>query len=68
MAKAEPSYWFGIVRSVSFPGVVMDVDRVFMHAEAKDADPAKRLAYLRPRVRHFPAIFRGFSQPIPCGT
>jgi hypothetical protein len=47
MAKAEPSHWFGIVRSVSFPGVVMDVDRVFMHAEAKDADPAKKLAYLR---------------------
>jgi hypothetical protein len=47
MAKAEPSFWFGIVRSVSFPGVVMDVDRVFMHTEAKDADPAKKLAYLR---------------------
>jgi hypothetical protein len=25
----------------------MDVDRVFMHTEAKDADPAKKLAYLR---------------------
>jgi hypothetical protein len=21
-----------------------------------------------PRVRHYPAIFRGISQPIPCGT
>jgi hypothetical protein len=46
-ATAQPHYWFGIVRSVNFPGVVMDVDRVAMHAEAKDADPAKRIAYLR---------------------
>jgi hypothetical protein len=47
MSKVETHYWFGIPRSVSFPGVTMDVDRVYMHAEAKDGDPAKKLAYLR---------------------
>ena len=46
-ATAQPSYWFGVVRSVSFPGVTMDVDRIFIHAEAKDADPQKRNAFVR---------------------
>lgn len=47
MAKVETHYWFGIPRTVSFPGVQMDVDRVYMHAEAKDGDQAKKLAYMR---------------------
>ena len=46
-ASAQPHYWFGIVRSVSFPGVTMDVDRVFYQVEAKDYDRAKKLAYTR---------------------
>jgi len=46
-AAAQPHYWFGIARNVSFPGVVMDVDRVTYHVEAKDADSQKRIAYLR---------------------
>ncbi|MFZ3173512.1 MAG: hypothetical protein WA146_01335, partial [Thiobacillus sp.] len=46
-AAAQPHYWFGIVRNVSFPGVVMDVDRITIHAEAKDADNQKRIAYIR---------------------
>jgi hypothetical protein len=47
MATVQTHYWFGIPRSVSFPGVQMDVDRVFMHVEAQDGDKAKRLAYMR---------------------
>jgi hypothetical protein len=47
MAAAQPHYWFGIVRNVSFPGVVMDVDRITIHTEAKDADNQKRIAYIR---------------------
>ena len=46
-AGAQPRYWFGIVRSVAFPGVTMDVDLIMAHAEAKDEDPAKRLAYMK---------------------
>ncbi len=46
-ASVQTHYWFGIPRSVSFPGVTMDVDRVYMHAEAKDGDTAKKLAYMR---------------------
>lgn len=47
MAKAQPRLWFGIVRSVSFPGVAMDVDRVQIQAAAKDGDAQKRIAFLR---------------------
>ncbi|MDP5241123.1 transglutaminase-like domain-containing protein [Uliginosibacterium sp. 31-16] len=47
MANAQPRYWFGIVRSVSFPGMMMDVDRVFMHVEAKDMDKTNKLTYMR---------------------
>jgi len=47
MTTAQPHYWFGIVRNVSFPGVTMDVDRITIHAEAKDADNQKRIAYIR---------------------
>jgi len=47
LAAAQPHYWFGIARSVSFPGVVMDVDKVSYHVEAKDADQKVRLAYMR---------------------
>ena len=46
-ATAQPLYWFGIARSVRFPGVTMDVDYLHTQAEAKDADPKKRIAYLR---------------------
>ena len=47
LAAAQPHYWFGIARSVSFPGVVMDVDKVSYHVEAKDANQKVRLAYMR---------------------
>ncbi len=45
--SAQPHFFFGIVRSVSFPGVAMDVDRVVYQMQAKDYDRAKELAYLR---------------------
>lgn len=44
---AQTHYWFGIARNVSFPGVVMDVDYLFQHVEAKDADRATRTRYIR---------------------
>jgi hypothetical protein len=46
-AQAEPHYWFGIVKRVSFPGVGMDVDRVVVQAAAKDDDKQQRMAFLR---------------------
>ena len=60
-AGAQPHYWFGIVRSVSFPGVTMDVDRVFYQAEAKDDEAAKRLAY----VKQVGAAGSAFEQAVP---
>ena len=46
-ATAQPHYWYGIVRSVSFPGVSMDVDRIAMHVESKDSDKVPKLAYMK---------------------
>lgn len=43
----QPHYWFGIARNVSFPGFIMDVDRVAYHLEATDADQQKKIAYMR---------------------
>ncbi len=34
--SAKPLYWFGIPRNVSFPGVVMDIDRYASIVVAKD--------------------------------
>lgn len=46
-AGANPHYWFGIVKRVTFPGVTMDVDRLIYQTVAKDEDKAKKLAYLK---------------------
>ena len=46
-ATAQPHYWYGIIRSVSFPGVMMDIDRLAMHVEAKDGDKPQKIAYMR---------------------
>lgn len=46
-AAAQPSYWFGIARSVTFPGVVMDVDRISYLVEARDAEQKKRISYMK---------------------
>jgi hypothetical protein len=47
MATAQPHYWFGIAKSVRFPGVTMDVDRVAYQTEAVDADQQKKIAFMR---------------------
>jgi hypothetical protein len=43
----QPRYFFGIVRSVSYPGVVMDVDYLRYHAAAKDDNAATTLRYMK---------------------
>ncbi|MCH8618028.1 transglutaminase-like domain-containing protein [Undibacterium sp. TS12] len=47
LTAAQPHFFFGIVRTVSFPGVMMDVDYVRGHAETKDGDQSKHAAYIR---------------------
>ncbi|MBC3873740.1 hypothetical protein [Undibacterium flavidum] len=44
---AQPRYFFGVVRSVSFPGVAMDVDYLMQHSEAKDANRNARTGFMR---------------------
>ncbi len=46
-ATAQPHFFFGIVRRVTFPGVTMDVDRILHQVEAKDYDRAKKIDYMR---------------------
>lgn len=46
-SAVQTQYWFGLPRNVSFPGVVMDVDYLFQHAEAKEADDAIRASFVR---------------------
>lgn len=45
VTDASPQLWFGIVRSVAFPGVVFDVDSLFYQTEAKDAEKGKRVSF-----------------------
>lgn len=47
LTAAQPHFFFGIVRTVSFPGVMMDVDYLRYHAETKDVDQSKHAAYIR---------------------
>ncbi len=44
---AQPYYWWGVVRKVSFPGLVMDVDYLFQQDEAKDMNHATRTNFMR---------------------
>ena len=44
---AKPQYWFGIARNVSFPSVVMDVDRLHYQVVAKNMDQAAASIYMR---------------------
>jgi transglutaminase-like putative cysteine protease len=46
-SSANTNYWYGIPRSVSFPGFMMDIDRVFMHVVAKDIDKAATLTFMK---------------------
>jgi hypothetical protein len=61
LAAANPSYFFGIVRNVAFPGLIMDVDRLAVAAEALDNDAAKRIAY----VRQVGAAGSAFEHAVP---
>ena len=47
LVTAQPHYWFGIARNVTFPSMVLDVDKVTYHVEAKDANNQNRLSYMR---------------------
>jgi hypothetical protein len=46
-ATVTPNYFFGIVRSVGFEALAMDIDQLFYQVAAKDNDRAKRSNYLR---------------------
>jgi hypothetical protein len=46
-AMAQPHFFFGIVRTVNFPGLAMDVDFVRVQTEAKNEDKAVRLSFMR---------------------
>lgn len=43
----QSHYWFGVVRNVTFPGVVMDVDYLFQHTEVKNGDRSLRTAFAK---------------------
>lgn len=44
---AQARYWFGIVRSVSFPGVVMDVDYIRYNTAANDSSATAKLQFMK---------------------
>ena len=44
-AAAQPLYWLGIAKSVSFPGLIMDINRYVSINVAKDNNPATAIAY-----------------------
>ncbi|MDQ1830489.1 transglutaminase-like domain-containing protein [Massilia scottii] len=44
---AQPHYFFGMVRSVGFPGVTMDVDYLRYHVAANDDDNASVVRFMR---------------------
>jgi hypothetical protein len=45
LASIKPSYWFGIARSVSFPGFIMDIDRYASMNVSKDNNPITAISY-----------------------
>jgi hypothetical protein len=45
LTSTKPLYWFGIPRNVSFPGLMMDVDRYMMMVAAKDG--SSTVGYMR---------------------
>lgn len=61
LATVQPRYWFGIARSVSFPGMVMDIDRIHYQLEAKDGDKQKKIAYMRQAG----AVMSAFEHAVP---
>jgi hypothetical protein len=47
LATARTAYWFGIPRSVSFPGLMMDIQRYAVMNVAKDYNSATDISYNR---------------------
>ncbi|HYU70992.1 MAG TPA: transglutaminase-like domain-containing protein [Burkholderiales bacterium] len=45
LVAARPVFSFGVVRAISFPGLVMDMDRISFQAAAKDGDPRTAIAF-----------------------
>lgn len=43
---AQQHYFFGVIRSVSFPGLMMDVDYLRYHLESKDFSVTTRTTYM----------------------
>ena len=46
-AAAQPAYWYGIAKQVSFPGLSMDIDRYVTMASAKDNNTDNRISHIR---------------------
>lgn len=46
LVSARVAYWFGIPRNVSFPGIVMDVDRYATSVVGKDNDAERAKSYV----------------------
>jgi hypothetical protein len=44
---AKPYLWFGVVRNVTFPGVIVDVDYLKQHTEAKNVDQGARINFTK---------------------
>jgi hypothetical protein len=47
LVAAQPHYFFGIVRSVTFPGVEMDVGYLRYHVAANDANQTTSMQFMR---------------------
>ena len=45
LANVQTSYWFGIPRKVTFPGLIMDINRYASMNVAKDNNPATAINY-----------------------
>ncbi|ATQ78145.1 hypothetical protein CR152_29255 [Massilia violaceinigra] len=45
--SVQPSYWFGIARNVSFPGMGIDVDYLFTQLESSNANASDKADHMR---------------------
>ena len=68
-AVANPSYSWGVIRKVSFPGVNMDIGHMRNLSWAKDNDEKKWIAYNRLRGQYMSALEhaipeRFFNDPV----
>jgi hypothetical protein len=44
---SQVRFYFGVPRAIGFPGLAMDIDRIFESTVAKDANPTTRTAFMR---------------------